>query len=71
MSKDFGLSSIYLKVGLALVAISLVMLAAAFVVPSAARHLSGSVAGFCFISGAVLYAIGRIAQVVRRFNAQA
>lgn len=70
MSKNFGLSNIYLKVGLALVAISLTILVAAFLVPSAARYLSGSVAGFCFISGAVLYAIGRIAQV-RRSSAQA
>jgi len=70
MSKNFELSNIYLKVGLALVAISLAMLVAAFVVPSATRYLSGSIAGFCFVSGAVLYAIGRIAQV-RRSRAQA
>ncbi|MGQ4661627.1 hypothetical protein [Lysobacter sp. F6437] len=70
MSKDFGLSNIYLKVGFALVAISLAMLVAAFVVPSATRYLNGGIAGFCFVSGAVLYVIGRIAQV-RRSRAQA
>ena len=70
MSRHFGLSNIYLKVGFSLVAISVAMLVAAFIIPSAARHLSGSAAGFCLVAGAVLYVIGRIAQV-RRSRAQA
>jgi hypothetical protein len=70
MSRNFGLSNIYLKVGFALVVISVAMLATAFVVPSATRFIGGQVAGFSFVSGAVLYVIGRIAQV-RRSRAQA
>lgn len=69
MSRNFGLSNIYLKVGFALVVISLAMLAAAFVLPSTTRFMSGQVAGFSFVSGVVLYVIGRIAQV-RRSRAQ-
>ena len=63
MTRDFGFSNIYLKIGLALIAISLVILIAAFVVPASTRYLNGGVAGFCFVSGAVLYIIGRIAQI--------
>ncbi|MFC5571589.1 hypothetical protein ACFPN1_16155 [Lysobacter yangpyeongensis] len=70
MSRNFGFSNIYLKVGFALISISVAMLVAAFVVPSVTKYLSGSVAGFCLVSGAVLYIIGRISQV-RRSRAQA
>ena len=70
MSRHFGLSNIYLKVGFALLAISVVMLVTAFVAPSTIKYLSGGVAGFFVFSGAVLYVIGRIAQA-RRSRAQA
>mgnify|MGYP006319331091 FL=1 len=64
-SRHFGFSNIYLKVGFALIAISIFMAIAAFAVPSAAMHLSGRWAGFSFCAGVVLYAIGRIVQIMR------
>ena len=70
MGRNFGLSDIYLKIGIALVVISMAMLITAFVVPSVTRFLDGQVAGFCFVSGLVLYVIGRIVQA-RRAHAQA
>ena len=60
MNRNFGFSNIYLKVGIALIAVSLAMAAIAFVAPSAIRF--AGVAGSCFISGAVLYFIGRVVQ---------
>ncbi len=63
MSKHFRKSNIYLRTGVALIAISMAMLVAVFMSLSAARYLSGSIAGFCLVAGAVLYVIGRIAQV--------
>lgn len=65
MSKNFGFSNIYLKVGITLIVISITILIAAFVIPSTTAYVSGSLAGLFFISGVVLYAIGRIAQVRR------
>ena len=71
MSRNLGLSNIYLKVGAALIAMAVIALVAAIVVPSEADFFaSGQVAGFCLVSGAVLYVIGRIAQV-RRHGAKA
>ncbi len=65
MARNFGFSSIYLKAGLALIVISLAMLITAFAAPAAAKYLSGRVAGYCLVAGAVLYAIGRVAQIWR------
>lgn len=65
MSRHLGLSNIYLKVGFALVVISLAVLAIALVGTSTIGSIAGQVAGFSFSSGAVLYVIGRIAQVTR------
>ena len=65
MGRNFGLSNIYLKIGIALVVISMAMLVTTFVVPSATRFAGGRMAGFCFVSGALLYVIGRITQVRR------
>ncbi|MBD9480064.1 hypothetical protein [Pseudoxanthomonas sp. PXM02] len=71
MSRNLGLSNIYLGVGAALIAMAVIALVAAFVVPSEAAFFAiGQIAGFCFVSGAVLYVIGRIARV-RRPGAQA
>ena len=66
MNRHFGLSNIYLKAGFVLVAISVVMLIA----PMAGKDPGGDVAGFCFVAGAVLYVMGRIAQA-RRSRTQA
>lgn len=65
MKLDFGLSNLYLKVGFALLAISVIAVAGAFAVPSATRYLSASFTGFCFVAGTVLYLIGRVVQVRR------
>jgi hypothetical protein len=45
MRRHFGLSNVYLKVGLVLIAISVLMLATAFFFPSAIRYLSGGCSG--------------------------
>jgi hypothetical protein len=70
MSRNFGLSNIYLKIGLVLVVISLLILAVAVLAPSRPSYVSSAVAGYCFVSGAVLYIIGRVA-AIRRSRAQA
>ena len=65
MTRNFGFSNIYLKTGIVLIVISLAMLITVFLVPSTIKYLSGGVAGFCLVSGVVLYIIGRIAQIRR------
>lgn len=69
-NRHFGLSNIYLKVGLALLVVSIAMLIAAFVIPAAASHLSGYWGGFSFCAGVVLYVVGRVVQI-RQSRAQA
>ena len=65
MTRNFGFSNIYLKIGIVLIIASLSMLITAFVFPSTIKYLSGRMAGFCLVSGVVLYIIGRIAQTRR------
>ncbi len=65
MSRNFGLSNIYLRIGLALVVVSLLMLAAMLAGPAEFGRALANWAGYCFVSGAVLYLIGRVAQMRR------
>ena len=57
---DFGLSNIYLKFGVAFLLISAAVIVPAIFNPSVAPILSGQMTGYLFLSGAVLYVIGRI-----------
>ena len=70
MSRNFGLSNVYLKTGLVLVVISLSLFAITVLAPSPPNFASNAIAGYCFVAGAVLYIIGRVA-AIRRSRAQA
>ena len=65
MTRNFGFSNIYLKMGIVLIVVSMAIIITAFFAPSTIEYLSGGVAGFCLVSGVVLYIIGRIAQIIR------
>ena len=64
----FGLTNLYLKVGLCALLVGLVCAALLLTRPagSAASPWLGWIAAAGFLSGVVLYAIGRIAQVIDR-----
>ena len=60
---SFGISNLYLKVGLFLVAAALVLLGAIVVIPSFGGLAVNQAFGLLLFSGATLYAIGRVVQV--------
>ena len=67
---DLGLSNIYLKLGVALLLISVAVIVAAIFNPSATPVLSGQIAGYLLLSGAVLYVVGRLVRI-KKTRAQA
>lgn len=69
MNRHLGLTNLYLKVGVALIVLALAVLVAAFLFPSSWTHVGSAVAGYCFLSGVVLYVMGRVVSI-RRSRAQ-
>ena len=64
-TRNFGLSNVYLKLAMLLLAISAVIVLATLVAPSLLGASASYLAGFFAFTGALVYLIGRIVQLTR------